>query len=64
VKLRLYAGAGIAEYWIVDVNTEMVEVYRAPSGDAYANRQVLAHGENVAPVAFPDAVIAVDAIFA
>jgi Uma2 family endonuclease len=63
VKLRLYAEAGIPEYWIVDVNTDTVEVYRSPSGERYGDRQVLAHGDSVAPLAFPDAVIAVDAIF-
>jgi Uma2 family endonuclease len=64
VKLRLYARAGIPEYWIVDVNTETVEVYRSPSGERYADRQVLARGESVAPLAFPDAAIPIDAIFA
>jgi Uma2 family endonuclease len=64
VKLRLYARAGIPEYWIADVNTDTVEVYRSPSGERYAERLVFARGESVAPLAFPDAVIAVDAIFA
>jgi Uma2 family endonuclease len=63
VKLRLYARAGIPEYWIVDVNTDTVEVYRLPSGERYADRQVLARGQSVAPLEFPDAVIPVDAIF-
>jgi len=64
VKLRLYAHAGIPEYWIADVNTDAVEVYRLPSGESYANRQVFSHGESVAPLAFRDASIAVDVIFA
>jgi Uma2 family endonuclease len=63
VKLRLYARAGIPEYWIADVNTDTVEVYRSPSGERYANRQVLAHGESIAPLAFPDVVIPIQAIF-
>jgi hypothetical protein len=63
VKLRLYARAGIPEYWIADVNTDTVEVYRSPSGEGYTNRQVLAHGESVAPLAFPDAAIPIEAIF-
>ena len=29
-KLRLYAEAGIAEYWIVDCTAESVEVHRTP----------------------------------
>jgi Uma2 family endonuclease len=64
VKLRLYARAGIPEYWIADVNTDTVEVYRSPDGERYADRQVLARGESVAPLAFPDAAIPIDAIFA
>jgi Uma2 family endonuclease len=34
-KLRLYALAGIQEYWIVDCAAESVEVYRDPSGESY-----------------------------
>jgi Uma2 family endonuclease len=63
VKLRLYARAGIPEYWIVDVNTETVEVCRSPSGERYADRRMIARGESVAPLAFPDAAIPIDAIF-
>jgi hypothetical protein len=64
VKLRLYARAGSPEYWIADVNTDTLEVYRSPSGERYANRQVFSRGESVAPLAFPDAAIPIDAIFA
>jgi Uma2 family endonuclease len=63
VKLRLYAQAGIPEYWVVDVNTDTVEVYRSPSGEQYATRQVLARGESIAPLAFPDAIIPIEGIF-
>ena len=64
VKLRLYARAGIQEYWIADANAETLEVYRSPSGDWYADHRSLAHGGSIAPLAFPDAVIPIDAIFA
>jgi Uma2 family endonuclease len=63
VKLRLYAGAGLPEYWIVDANAETLEVYRSPSGDRYAEHRHLARGETVAPLAFPDAVIPIESIF-
>lgn len=36
VKLPLYAQAGIPEVWIVDLRRRVVDVHRAPSGDAYA----------------------------
>ena len=32
VKLPLYAGEGIAQYWILDVNARRVEVYTQPRG--------------------------------
>ena len=64
VKLRLYARAGIPEYWIVDANAETLELYRSPSGARYPDHRTLTRGESVAPLAFPDAVIPIDAIFA
>ena len=64
VKLRLYARAGISEYWIVDVNTETVNVYRAPARDQYAEHRHVTHGETIAPLAFPDVAILIDSIFA
>ena len=63
VKLRLYARAGIPEYWIVDAKAETLEVYRAPSGDQYAEHQQPARGSTIAPLVFPDAAISIDAIF-
>ncbi len=35
-KSRLYAQAGVPEYWIVDVAGEAVEVRTQPHGDGYA----------------------------
>ena len=63
VKLRLYARAGIPEYWIVDVNTETVEIFRSPSRERYTDRQVLARGAHIAPLAVPDRAFSIDAIF-
>src|SRR5262249_50900301 len=37
VKARLYARARIGEYWLVDVDEERVDVFRAPGGEAYAD---------------------------
>ena len=67
VKIPLYAAAGIREYWIVNLNDDVVEVYRQPtvlaSGAAgYAEKLIFAGSEQVAPQAFPDCVVAVNAI--
>jgi Uma2 family endonuclease len=57
VKLRLYARAGIPEYWIVDANAETLEIYRSPSGEKYADQLRPSRDERVAPLAFPEASI-------
>ena len=52
-KLSLYAEAGIAEAWIVDLQAERVEVYRQPRGTRYERTLVAQRGEMVALEAFP-----------
>ena len=37
VKLGLYARDGIAEYWIVNLEAQQLEVYREPDGERYAS---------------------------
>ena len=56
-KVPAYARAGIKEVWIVDLNEEVIEVYRQPSQSGYASKKVLGRGENAAPQAFPDAAV-------
>ena len=53
VKAALYARAGIAEYWVVDLNGRRLIVHRQPDSGAY--KSVAAYGENerVAPLASP-----------
>jgi Uma2 family endonuclease len=63
-KLRMYARARVPEYWIVDTNAEVVEVYRSPSDERYTEIMRFTRGQTVAPQAFPEAAIDVDAIFA
>ena len=64
VKLRLYAREGVPEYWIVDVSSETLEIFRRPSGDGYTQVQRAARAESIAPVAFPDAVVPIASMFA
>ncbi|MFN0121969.1 MAG: Uma2 family endonuclease [Blastocatellia bacterium] len=66
VKGSLYAGAGIEDYWVVNLNKRQLEVYRrpivdksAPSGFIYGNMQILNEEDSVSPLAKPKAVIRV-----
>lgn len=45
VKQRIYAQAGICDYWIVDLRHDVVMVHRDPADDGY--RTVTQHGEGV-----------------
>jgi Uma2 family endonuclease len=64
-KLRLYAEAGVPEYWVVDVTAEAVEVYRAPGPDGYGEvRRVVGAAAAVSPLGLPDVSLALAEIFA
>jgi Uma2 family endonuclease len=62
VKLPLYARAGIAEVWIVDLNAGVVDVYTLPSTDGYAGRRSAGRGREVSPGALPQIAVAVSDI--
>jgi Uma2 family endonuclease len=63
-KLRLYAEAGIPEYWVVDCAAETIEVHRAPASDGYRDVRRVAGDGSVALQSFPDVVLTVEEIFA
>jgi len=35
IKAKLYADAGVPDYWVIDVNAMTIEVYRDPAGTGY-----------------------------
>jgi Uma2 family endonuclease len=61
-KLRLYARAEVAEVWLVDLGGQVVEAYRRPAAGAYTERSVYQRGQSLAPSAFRDLLLSVDAI--
>ena len=63
-KLRLYAEAGIPEYWVVDCAAETVEVHRGPGPDGYRDVSLVAGVATLRPQAFPDVELSTTDIFA
>ena len=59
-KGRIYAGAGIPDYWIVNLVDRCLEVYRQPSGLLYEWSKILRPGDRIAPLAAPGSPISVD----
>ena len=58
-KLLLYARAGIAEFWVVNLQDRRVETYAEPDGDRYGAIRYYGPGESVAPLSFPDIALEV-----
>jgi Uma2 family endonuclease len=65
-KGSAYARAGLPDYWIVNVNDRVLEVYRDPVPDPsaryewrYASVRTLTESETIIPVALPTLQIAV-----
>lgn len=58
-KATVYASAGIAEYWIVNLGARTVEVYASPEGDRYAEVRTLRTGDTLRPRALAELAIAV-----
>ncbi len=55
-RRRIYGQAGIAVYWIVNLNSRRIEVYTEPGPDGYASRIDYAPGSRV-PLVIDGAVV-------
>ncbi|NBB68980.1 MAG: Uma2 family endonuclease [Alphaproteobacteria bacterium] len=63
VKAPLYARAGVAELWIVDLVNRRIEVHREPGAHGYGRIDAYATG-TLAPAALAEASVDVDDLFA
>jgi Uma2 family endonuclease len=62
VKVPLYAKEGIAEVWIVDLNANLIEVYREPTSSSYQQIQAFAQSQSLTFQAFTEVSFPVDRI--
>lgn len=62
LKARLYALAGVPEYWIVNLVDQVVEVYTEPFDGVFGQLTTYTKGQTLRPQAFPDLEIRVDQI--
>jgi Uma2 family endonuclease len=53
-KGKLYAEAGIQDYWIVNLNDARIEVYRDPVDGQFQTSQTVGPGDALSPLARPD----------
>jgi Uma2 family endonuclease len=59
LKTKVYAKAGICEYWVINLTTRELIVFREPVEGAYRSRTVMTSG-TLCPVSFPTVQIDVD----
>lgn len=62
IKVPLYARAGIAEVWIVNLMDEQVEVYAQPASGAYQSQRQAGRGRSISSQATLNLTLSVDEI--
>lgn len=62
IKAALYGEAGIAEYWVLNIPANVVEVRTEPVNGRYTKLQTFKQGESISPRAFPGITFQVEEI--
>lgn len=62
-KARIYANAGIPEYWVIDVKAREVVIHRSPAKGAYADVKRTNKLSNVKSSAVPELALDLRGIF-
>jgi len=62
-KAELYAAAGVADYWVVDVAARAIEVRRQPIGGRYRSLKTHTGDDEVHPLAAPEVALRPSALW-
>jgi len=62
-KADLYGEAGIADYWVVDLSDDSVEVFRDPRPSGYQSHEKRRGKDELCPLAFPEVVLSPSMLF-
>ena len=63
-KAKVYAEAGVLDYWIVNLQESQIEVHRKPvNGERYEDVQIIKPGKTISPLARPQATLDVADLF-
>ena len=60
-KRRVYAAAGISEYWVIDIGNRQLTVFQDVQDGDFCARRTVSDGM-LYPIAFPETAIAVDSL--
>lgn len=56
-KLRLYASTGVPEYWVVDVEGQIIHQMWSPRADGYLERRAIPFGRSISTAVIADLTI-------
>ncbi|MEA5503296.1 Uma2 family endonuclease [Halotia wernerae UHCC 0503] len=59
IKAKAYSKAGIVDYWVLDVVSRQLHVFREPTQDGYHSQVVLKEDTTISPLEFTDLQIVV-----
>jgi Uma2 family endonuclease len=62
IKDKLYAQAGIADYWVLDLKNRQLHVFRNPTPTGYTSHLILAEPNEIAPLSFPSLTLSLTVI--
>ena len=57
-KMRAYAACGVTEFWILNLEDDVLEIHRQPADGRYRELLTIPSGGTASPLAFPDVAIA------
>ena len=63
VKIPLYARAGIAEAWLIDLASATVDVFTQPTPQGYRQSRRASRGDRLVSLAFPAATLLASHVF-
>jgi Uma2 family endonuclease len=62
IKDKVYAQAGIADYWVLDLKNRQLHVFRNPTPTDYTSHLILTAPNEIAPLSFPSLSLSLSAI--
>jgi Uma2 family endonuclease len=64
VKSRVYATSGVQEYWLADLNENVLFCYTSPEGGTYLDVRRHTRGQSLAPHLLPACVVSTEDLLA
>jgi Uma2 family endonuclease len=62
IKDKVYAQAGITDYWVLDIKNRQLHVFREPTPTGYTSHLILTEPKQISPLAFPKVALTLTAI--